>query len=223
MKPKEAQALEGLPLLHGMSLCPSFVWHPTNLFNQNHSFFLHRWISGKCQGKEVPLLGNGLVAGHLLVWFCAMIKEGWGCRVCNLCVKWTKQKAWHRAASACVPENSQKNSSPDTGASPATRVNLTALPWIGSTRKGQAITMPQWKRFLLLCNQKVPITTILNDDTASTEQADPVVSPYSFAGQRTTIILPWSYGIWDRCEHCGAENDKQNQKQSWVSCTPINT
>lgn len=95
MKQKETQALEKLPLWYRLFLCASFVWHPTNLFLQNHSFFFHKWTSGKCKWKEVALLGNGLVAGRLVAWFCTRIKVGCGHRICNPCVTCTEQLARH--------------------------------------------------------------------------------------------------------------------------------
>lgn len=91
-EPERCRALARQPLSYGTCLHPSFVWHPTNLFNQNHPSFFHGWVSGECEGRKCSL-GNWVsVADHLFVWFLEAIKgklrvQHW---TSNLCVKCAK-------------------------------------------------------------------------------------------------------------------------------------
>lgn len=167
----------------------------------------------------MPLLGNELVAGHLFVWVFTMMKVGWGHRICNLCIKWTKQMAWHQVASGCVPEMSRKKI--------ALLKQELALPLLllhVSTVQEKLKKLPYHqleKIFSPRKTEKYPSQSLLMK-IPHPQNTLVYSKPYIFNGQRS-FILTCSQGIWNNCKHCGPKNDKQNQKQFRVLCTHINT
>ena len=139
-------------------LSPGFVWHPTNLFNQKHSFpstdesleIVKK--KKKMKRNEVSLLGNELVAGHLLACSFMMIKVSWGQRICRLVCEMDRTNGLASSSFWMCAQNVQKNGSPETGA--ATRVSLTAFTCINSTKGGEGIAMPQSKGYSFCRKQK---------------------------------------------------------------------
>lgn len=170
MKQKETQALEKLPLWYRLFLCPSFVWHPTNLFHQNHSFFFHKWISGKCKWKEVALLGNGLVAGDLVAWCCTMIKVGCGHRICNPCMKCTEQLAGH--LDVCLQMSIKSAALKQKLACHQGKLYCFYMYVPRAQVKVKEQSCHSEKHCVLIWNRKVSITTSLSNCTSSTKQAD---------------------------------------------------
>lgn len=148
-KQRDVRAPGRLLLAYGMSLHPSFVWHPTNHFNQNHSFLFPRWISGKCKAEESQAVWMG--------WWPATC---WPCS--SQCWTWTKDTDLQPK---CKMEKRKwlicKMLEPN-------RFLIRAWPCLGNwysyksclyhqnkhcgyngPRKGQGIIMLWWKRFLL--------------------------------------------------------------------------
>lgn len=134
---KEPERYEGFgeqPLSNGTCLPAHFVWHPTNLFNQNHLLFLPQMSFWKVWRREGAPLGTGLVwQTTCLAGSLEQLKLSWRHRIGGaICMSNVQGKGLINNTSLkslpnVYPKRPEGNSSLEMRAGCANRWNLTVF------------------------------------------------------------------------------------------------